>query len=345
MVLPHSECPLVSVVIIFLNGEKYIAEAIESVLGQTHENWELILVDDGTTDGATAIAKRYAESYSGKIVYTEHPNHENRGMSASRNAGVALAKGEFVAFLDADDIWLPKRLQRHIELMQRHPDAAISMSPTLLWSSWNEDRRAARKPWLTADIVHSLYLPPEQVFQPPELATHFLSVHGLGVPGICSLLIKREAILAVGGSEDQFRRLYEDQVLLFKIMLNFPAVVLDEVLDHYRQHPESACRQDGGMKGDALARPVFLEWLQDYMIRQCITDPALWRAFRGEMWRFDSPRIWKLANLPNAIINRWGMGSRRFVIWLLTPKVYHGLRRLFGLKPIEFRQVENATQV
>lgn len=344
MISPHPECPMVSVVIIFLNGEKYIGEAIDSVLAQTYEHWELILVDDGTTDGATAIAKNYAKSYPGKITYTEHPNHENRGMSASRNAGVALAAGEYVAFLDADDIWLPQRLQRHVEALQRHPAAAISMSPTLLWSSWNEDPHASRKPWLTADILHSLYLPPNQVFQPPELATHYLSVHGLGVPGICSQTIKREAILAVGGSEDRFKRLYEDQVLLFKILLNYPAVALDEVLDYYRQHPESACREEGGMKGDAAARPIFLQWLQDYMIRQSITDPALWQAFRAEMWRFDNPRLWQLTNLPNALINRWGMGSRRFVIWLLTPKVYHGLRRLFGLKPIEFRQVGHATQ-
>ena len=76
--------PMVSAIIIFLNGERYIAEAIESIRAQTFADWELILVDDGTTDGATAIARRYAAEHPGRIIYTEHPGHENRGMSASR---------------------------------------------------------------------------------------------------------------------------------------------------------------------------------------------------------------------------------------------------------------------
>src|SRR5205809_3316024 len=77
--------PLVSGTIIFLNAERFIDEAIQSVLAQTYENWELLLVDDGSTDGSTAIARSYAERYPAKIRYLEHPGHKNHGMSASRN--------------------------------------------------------------------------------------------------------------------------------------------------------------------------------------------------------------------------------------------------------------------
>jgi hypothetical protein len=80
-----SDKPLVSVTLIFLNAERFIEEAIESVLRQTYENWELLLVDDGSTDGSTEIARSYTEHESGKVRYLEHDRHENRGMSASRN--------------------------------------------------------------------------------------------------------------------------------------------------------------------------------------------------------------------------------------------------------------------
>src|SRR5215211_5603498 len=95
-----SSKPRVSAIIIFLNAEKFIEEAIESVFGQTYDDWELLLVDDGSTDYSTQIALRYAEHYPEKVRYLEHPGHENRGMSAARNLGLSHARGEYVAFLD-----------------------------------------------------------------------------------------------------------------------------------------------------------------------------------------------------------------------------------------------------
>src|SRR5205823_7019859 len=97
--------PLVTGVIIFLNGEAFLAEAIESVRAQTWLNWELLLVDDGSTDHSTAIARSYAEKFPAQIRYLEHENHANCGMSASRNLGIHNARGEFIAFLDVDDLW------------------------------------------------------------------------------------------------------------------------------------------------------------------------------------------------------------------------------------------------
>jgi glycosyltransferase involved in cell wall biosynthesis len=95
---------LISVIIIFLNSEEFIQEAIESVFAQTYNNWELLLVDDGSTDGSTNIALQYAEQHGERVRYLEHNNRQNRGMSASRNLGIREAKGEYIAFLDADDV-------------------------------------------------------------------------------------------------------------------------------------------------------------------------------------------------------------------------------------------------
>ena len=88
--------PLVSVIIIFLNVGDFLREAIESVLAQTYDNWELLLADDGSADSSTDIALQYAAKHPNRIRYLEHPNHENRGMSVARNLGIRNAKGKIL---------------------------------------------------------------------------------------------------------------------------------------------------------------------------------------------------------------------------------------------------------
>ena len=86
------------------------------------DDWELILVDDGSTDASTAIAKAWAASDPARIRYVEHDDHQNRGMSASRNLGVAVARGRYVAFLDCDDVWLPSALAHRTRVAAAYPD-------------------------------------------------------------------------------------------------------------------------------------------------------------------------------------------------------------------------------
>ncbi len=131
-----AETPKVSVIIIFLDAERFIEEAIESVRSQTFRDWELLLVDDGSTDGSSAIARRYTTEHAPRVRYLEHPGHANRGMSAARNLGLAEARGALVAFLDADDVWLPRRLERHVKVLEGRPDVAMVYGPTLLWHGW-----------------------------------------------------------------------------------------------------------------------------------------------------------------------------------------------------------------
>lgn len=336
---PDNTPPLVSAIIIFLNGERYIEEAIESILAQTLTDWELILVDDGTTDKATAIARRFAETYPGKIRYVEHPGHENRGMSASRNAGLRVARGKYIAFLDADDIWLPEHLTHHAEILEAHPDVSMVMGPTLLWASWNRAHTPYRKPWLAADLPTELGLPVMQPLAAPIVAIGFLENRGGNVPGICSLLVRREDLLAVGGFEDDFRTLYEDQVFFFKICLRFTVIATDKILSYYRQHPDSACHQAGGMSGDEKMRPVFLNWLQDHLIDNRIKSRRLWRAYRAEMLRFDQPQLWRWLNRPRDLVDFFNTHSRRLVIFLLTPRFYTWLRRKFRLAVVDLENV------
>src|SRR5436305_1029668 len=90
--------PMISVIIPVYNGERYLGEAIESVLAQSYHWLEIILVDDGSTDGSATVAKQFSPA----VQVVRQPN---LGAGAARNRGIALAQGEFLAFLDADDLW------------------------------------------------------------------------------------------------------------------------------------------------------------------------------------------------------------------------------------------------
>ncbi|MGQ5702083.1 glycosyltransferase family 2 protein [Sandaracinobacteroides sp. A072] len=329
--------PRVSAIMIFLNGEKFIAEAIDSIIAQTFTDWELILVDDGSTDGSTAIAKSYAERHPGKIHYTEHPGHENRGMSASRNRGIAMARGDYVAFLDCDDVWLPRRLEVHVGILDAHPDVAMVMGATMWWRSWTRQQGGLENSWM--DDPRDQMLPTHQLLPAPTVATSFLESRGKTLCGICSQTSRRQAILDVGGFNEAFRTLYEDQVFLFRMCLRHPVWAIPDVLDKYRQHPDSACNSEGRVTGDARMRPIFLAWLQDHLIDSGVKDEGFWRAFRAEMLRYDQPRVWWLSRLPARARDWWNVKSRRALMLALTPAGYNRLRRLFGKSYVDFGSV------
>src|SRR5437867_4320953 len=105
MVIARVEQAMVSVITIVYNGARFLSEAIESVLGQDYAAWELLVVDDGSTDESRAIAERYCTDPGGRIRVISHS--VNQGMSRARNSGLRHASGEYVAFLDSDDIWQP----------------------------------------------------------------------------------------------------------------------------------------------------------------------------------------------------------------------------------------------
>jgi glycosyltransferase involved in cell wall biosynthesis len=110
--------PLVSVVIPVHNGEAFAAQCLDSVFRQTHRALEVIVVDDGSTDGTGALLDRYPKPI--RAIHTEH-----RNLPSARNRGIAEASGEFIAFLDADDLWLPEKTAKQIEAFRRLPGAGL----------------------------------------------------------------------------------------------------------------------------------------------------------------------------------------------------------------------------
>ena len=128
--------PRVSIITIFLNAERFLDEAIQSALGQSLTDFELILVDDGSTDGSTLIARKYANRDCGRVRYLEHPGHVNRGMSASRNLGLQHARGELITFIDADDVWRRAKLLEQAAILDAHPELMMVCGAARYWRSW-----------------------------------------------------------------------------------------------------------------------------------------------------------------------------------------------------------------
>jgi glycosyltransferase involved in cell wall biosynthesis len=289
--------PLVSIITIFFNAERFFREAVESVLVQTYDHWELLLVDDGSTDMSTRIAKEYVCRHFPKVRYFEHAGHCNLGMSASRNLGIREARGEYIAFLDADDVYLPQKLERQVHLMQAQPAAAMIYGATAHWYSWTGNPND-----LGRDVVRKLGVPANSLIEPPALVPLLLR-NQAQTPACCGVLVRRVAAERIGGFEECFRGVFEDQVFFYKIFLNAPVFVESGSWDRYRRHPGSFTKKMARIGeydvrgGPSPAHQKFLLWFQDYLRTQGCTDRDLWSALDDEFWPYRHPLAAKLLNL------------------------------------------------
>lgn len=240
---------------IFLDAAEFMDEAIASVMGQTETDFELLLCDDGSTDGSTSIALRWAEANPDRVRYLEHPGHVNRGMSATRNLGLASVRADLIAFIDADDVWRPRKLEEQIALMDAHPEIGLLCGTVCYWGSWagGQDRLLA-----TGHVQN-------HVVSPPETSLALYPLGGAASPCPSDVMVRREAALAVGGFEESFRGFYEDQAFFSKLYLAHPVFFSDRVWLDYRQHPgscSSAVVEDGRYH---QVRKAFLVWFEAYL--------------------------------------------------------------------------------
>jgi glycosyltransferase involved in cell wall biosynthesis len=267
--------PEVSVVVIFKDAGDFLREAIESVRAQTLSGWELLLVDDGSTDSGTSIALEYVHNDRGRVHYLEHPKHENHGMSASRNLGLTRARGEFVAFLDADDMLVPSALEEQVALLRAHPRAGMAYGPLEYWYGWTGDPEDAAR-----DFIYPIGVPTERIYQPPSLIALFITNTAFAPSG---MLLRRTLVEQVGGYEESFRDLYEDQVFAAKICRTTPVYISGRCWYRYRQHPKSCCGTASREGRLDSSRAPFLRWLVDYLEREGLTGGDAWRRARVEL--------------------------------------------------------------
>ncbi|RDV16709.1 glycosyltransferase family 2 protein [Pontibacter diazotrophicus] len=284
MANPHA--PFVSVIIAFLNEEKFLTEAVESVLAQDYPHWELILVDDGSTDSSSAIAKTYAQRFTGKIFYLEHEGHRNKGLSASRNHGIAHAKGELLAFLDADDVWLPGKLTNQVAIFQRHPEISMVAEASDYWYSW--DKADAE------NVAIAVGAPQDKVYQPTELLYHLYPLSAGAAPCPSGLMLKKAAILRVGGFEESFTgkyQLYEDQGFLNKVYLKEKVYISSACNNLYRQRTGSIVQwvHADGHYNDV--RVYFLKWFEAYLQREHVEDEGVQKLLKKAWHPYRHPKL------------------------------------------------------
>ncbi|MCX2740008.1 glycosyltransferase family 2 protein [Pontibacter anaerobius] len=254
-----SPAPKISIVTCFLNVENYIEETILSVLQQEHDNWELLLIDDGSTDNSTSIAKLYAKRYPSKIFYTDHEGHQNKGASYSRNVAIERATGEYIAFLDADDVWLPVYLKHQLKVLQAH-HATMVCEATEYWHNWT---RVGKQ-----NVLTQVGTQQNKLFTPPQLLLDLYPLGRGAAPCICGMLVKREAVLRHGGFDDSFKGMYDDQALLIKLYLNDPIYISSTANNRYRQRPESLVHTSHQTGNYHSERKAFLEWLETHLQSQ-----------------------------------------------------------------------------
>jgi glycosyltransferase involved in cell wall biosynthesis len=288
--------PRVSVIIPFLDAERFIAEAIESVLAQDFQDFELILVDDGSARTCTDIARDYAARYAPVIRYVDHEQHRNRGISASRNVGMSLAHGELIAFIDADDVWLPTKLREQVAILDARPEVGMVCGAVRYWRSWNGG----------ADTIIQAGHVANTVIEPPEAA---LALYPLGTAASPStdLMVRRDVVKAIGGFEEHFvgtPQLYEDQGFLLKLFLTAPVYFSDRIWLHYRQHEGSSMATILREGGYDAARLYFLNWLERYLAARPDADERVRRALRRNLYGYRHPVLNTVRGYASAVVRR-----------------------------------------
>lgn len=210
------DSPTISVVIPTYNRADYLPEALESVFSQTFTDYEVIVVDDGSTDGTREILAKWIKA--GRLRYEYQ---ENAGVSAARNRGIRLAKGRYAALLDADDIFLPPKLEKQVALFERVPGLGFVHSNFSKFDEAGKDlgvrdttRYAGRiYPWMLQEW--SLLL------------------------GTSSLMFRREVVLEIGGFDERMSWA-EDIDLYRRVGRLYPVGVVPEVLNRMRVHSKSS---------------------------------------------------------------------------------------------------------
>ncbi len=277
-----SKPPSVSVVIVFHNTRDFLDEAVQSVLQQSYPDWELLLVDDGSTDGTDQLARTYVEQHEA-VRYLHHPDRQNRGISASRNLGTASARGRYIAQLDSDDVWLPNHLENLVRLLEAHGNVEMVHGPVERWYSWS-----GKPEHVEGDFVARPLDEYNARLEPPALVPIVLQ-RRYGVP--LGFVARREAMLAVGGYEDEFRGMHDDQVFLCKFGLRHRIYVTDRCTYRYRRHLQSIVSVTNTPEQKLLHRKRFLSWLSGYLEEQEIRDARVWKPLKQELWKVRHPHL------------------------------------------------------
>ena len=256
----------VSAVVPVHNGSAYVAEAIESVLGQTRPPIECLVIDDGSTDETAEVVGRFGRD----VVYVRQ---DRAGVSSARNRGAALARGALVAFLDHDDVWLPTKLERQLEAFAALRGIALCAVEVV------DERGTLRR---------TMRLRPRE-----DLITGMLMFDGTETVSCSSTgLMRREELLKSGGFDPALSA-SADWDLLFRMALAGDLAYVDEPLVRYRVHGANMSNDIGAMEQDMT-----------YAFAKAFADPRLPQALQTRK-RHAYARLYRMLAGSYADRRRW----------------------------------------
>jgi len=211
---------MISVIVPTYNRADLLPQAVESVIKQTYLNWELLIIDDGSTDNTEQVLQKYL---SNRIQYVKCPHS---GLPAiARNAGIRKACGEWIAFLDSDDVWLPEKLERQIQIIRNRGD--VSLVCTNAYRKTNDDDEM-KEYFSIPDKKASIYL-------------EDLLIRNFVVTS--TVLVSKDCLLAMGGyNESPDFQAVEDYDLWLRLSMNHKIEYLSEPLVIYRDVPKEGIR-------------------------------------------------------------------------------------------------------
>jgi len=220
---------IVSVIIPVYNSEKYLKETIQSVINQTIQNWELIIVDDGSSDSSAEIAEKI-KLQDKRIRLIQK---QNTGVSDSRNVGISNAKGKYISFLDSDDIWMPNNLKYKINLLEStYSDGVYSFCEII---NEHSEKTGIVKKGNEQVTLNDILL---------------WKANYITIPS--GLVFKTETIISSGGFNSQLSN-NADQELLMRLLANNSKIILYEsVTWFYRLHSSNMSSNIGVMEKDTL---------------------------------------------------------------------------------------------
>ena len=206
--------PLISVIIPVYNGEKTIQETIESILNQTFSDFELLVINDGSQDSTLKIV---SDIHDSRIIFF---SYLNAGVSASRNRGLSHAMGEFISFIDADDLWIPDKLEAQVKALQENPQVAVAYS----WTDWIDESNQL--------LGRGSYLPEQGDVFAKLLLNDFVASGS-------NCLIRRQALIEVGGFDESLAH-GEDWDLWLRLAARYEFILVPSPQILYRVSPNSA---------------------------------------------------------------------------------------------------------
>jgi len=218
----------VSAIIPVYNCERYVCAAVESVIAQTYPLHEIIVVDDGSTDGTRVALNRYLD----RVTYI---HQKNQGEPAARNTGMSNATGDFIAFLDADDLWLPEKTQLQMDLFEKHHEYGLVYTDMTTFNDEGvlvQSVRATRKKHYCSGRIF------RQLFQE--------TLFGSG-----SVIFRKACIETVGGFDETFY-IGSDYEMWLRMARHFEFGYVDKPLLQYRQHPEMSTRTLGQVPQEGM---------------------------------------------------------------------------------------------